>query len=356
MQPIRVLQTIRWIRQLVPDDVVSVFFSSRLLARRPDSVKEGIPTQVIYVLHEIVRISTMIQQNPEAVEVVKAFGLQRLLNREYLMKYTQTALQGSTAAATDEHYAGIVKPWMVMTGSEKPWQSLTTPEELVAERSPGNVVSIEIQTLRENVPLQSVISTLQSLQNAYSVIAQIYVKQGAESKLDVVSIQSGSPTIRIDCKGIAEAITALKEFVHETWNKLKYRRADELAQNSAALSASLKAIQEVDRQIQGAVIAREEGEQFKKVLLSSAMSLFGAGALPLDIARATQREDNKLLETFMPKLLPGEVEVVEKEKKARKQAHRKKATPSAGDGGKDSNSKRDPTPTEQGPEDSGTSE
>lgn len=289
----------------------------RHIMPRPEGSKDDQTLRVIAAGLEMVRIAALIQQNADALEVIKAFGLEKMLNAAYLTRFVAVVGRGAPRSLLEEHRQ-ILGPWNAMTDSEKAWQTLTTPGELLQPTPPADLLSMEIQGAREDFPLQSLKLAVEGVQVVYSVLAQIYTRTNTEAKLTIVSVQSGSPTIRIDCRGIAEAIAAFRQFLHETWNKIKYKRADELVQNNHAVFSTLAAVEEISRQVGNGGLSPEEGQQFKQVLLSSALSLFEAGALPTDIVQG-HREDKKLLQAFMPKLLPGEVEG-EKTKTRRKKA------------------------------------
>ncbi|MGC2743466.1 MAG: hypothetical protein WA672_09775 [Candidatus Angelobacter sp.] len=298
LRSLDVIRTIYWIKSQIPASVQEIFFSRMLVARH-----EKIAPEVIFkVTHEMAAVSTIIKRNPDALAVLKAFGLLAMVDPDYISRIASSALS-EKGASSREHYEQVVKPWETMMESTVPWQKLTTPAELLQKEMPQDLISIDIRVPEGSVPLPMLLGAVESLGSAYSAMARVYLPDSdAEAKLQILSIQSGS-AIRIDCKGLPEVVKHLKEFFLEAWSKVRHKRAEEVIERNSAVLSTLGVLDEIDARKKLGTLGDEEAETLKRTLVDSALGLFSCNAVlaetrPIDIV-----DNNKLLAQFSPKLL-----------------------------------------------------
>lgn len=191
-----------------------------------------------------------------------------------------------------------------MTGCAQPWQRLTTPAELLERHLPNDVLSIEIRMAEGHIVLHTLLATIGYLENAYAALSRIFVAHsGSEPKLQILSIQSGSPTIRIDCKGLADVVQALKQLLIELWHKARHKRAEEQIERNSALLSTLGVINQIEEQRRKGSLVAEDAENIKRILIDSALGLLECNAVPTQIHEREIVNNNKLLADFSPKFL-----------------------------------------------------
>jgi hypothetical protein len=152
----------------------------------------------------------------------------------------------------------------------------------------------------------------------------------AEPKLALIEVQSGSPTIRIDCKGLAEIVKELTAFIMEAWHKVRHKRAEELLEKNSALLSTLGVVEVIERRRSAGELGAEEAESLKRTLVESTLGMFGCNALPTEIHRREFVNNDKLLAQFSPKLLTAGAQQVADEKAnpaRRKRKPRQKRSP-----------------------------
>jgi len=132
-------------------------------------------------------------------------------------------------------------------------------------------------------------------------------------KLTLVKIESGSE-IRIDLRGMENAIKHLKDFILEVWHKLRHKRVEEVIENNKAILTSIKTIQYIDDSKKNDSLTHEEAETFKHNIIKSTLGLFEHGAVIAEIPDKEVVDNTKLLESFSPKLLTEAI-LVKKPKK-----------------------------------------
>ena len=293
MTPAQVVDTIKWIDSRIPTLAKQLFLSA------PAGTDLG--PQSIAASHEMAYASAILERNSNAVQVLKAFGLESILNRQYITAWT-TGLIAGPGKRDVEHNGKVARPWSTMMRSVGPWESLTVPKEL-REGSKDEILSIEIRHSVERVPLPIVAAAMEHLENAYSAVARIYLgPDRAEDKLQIISIQSGS-LIRIDCRGIGEAVKHTKELLLESWRKIRHKRTDELVEKNNATLSSLAVIEAITDLEKRAALPPEEAETLRRTILISVTGLYSCNAVLAEIRPLEVVNNDKLLESFSPKLL-----------------------------------------------------
>jgi hypothetical protein len=306
MQPLRMLETIRWIVKQIPEEAVQGFFSHSLFGH-PGANKLD---TAVAVLHAMTRAAARMDMNADAVQVLKAFDLTLVFSQEYLTAFVRAvSLEKEEDRFAMQHWSSAVRPWQVMTDCVKPIETLVIPPELASGRIPDDIISIEVeQDSSGQVSLQNLVDAIRHLDGLYSALARVdHPTASAELRLHVISIQSGT-NVRIDCKGLGDVVKHLKELVLEGWRMVRHRRLDNLKDHLEGLRSALSVMQEIDQKVAGHTIEPEEGEKLKQVVTTEMLGLFECGALPTQIARRESVDNPKLLREFSPKLLTGSSE------------------------------------------------
>lgn len=252
---------------------------------------------------EMAKVSTAIEQNRDAVEVLSAFGLSKILDIEFLTGLSLASM-GFRSESSTEPKMFPVDSWRIMISCVEPLEALTIPKELKGEKVPEDILSFEIRYVENHKPTIADLSkATELLQQLYTAVARIYGKP-TEERLAIVKVESGS-SIRIDCKGVAELVKHLKDFFIEAWNKLRYKRAEEVAINNKAVLSTLAVMDEIDAREKKGSLAPEEAERIRKDMLHATFGLFERCALLSDIPERETVDNTRLLSSFNPKLLPA---------------------------------------------------
>lgn len=311
MQTLQMIQTIEWIVSLFDLDIQRILFSYDLI--REPSVRDKEPSLIntyLKATHELARVTETLRQNQYAVEVLQAFGLDGLIQRDFS---TNLAISATTEGgrAIHELVVQLVGPWRLMTSCVTPIKALTLPEELKSEELSEEIITLNIQYREAETPsLEKIATALESLESAYSSIAKIYGMEEQAGHLQVIKIESGS-AVRVDCKGLGLVVKHLKEFFIEAWHKFRHKRSEEVIENNRAVLSTVAAVQQIESSVKNRTMSREQGEILKRRMIEETLGLFGSGALIIEIPQHELLDNNKLLREFGTKLLmaPKEAEV-----------------------------------------------
>ena len=331
MQPIDVVSTIRWIESVVPPEVRDGFFQNMPHPSRdkPPDFNRGFA-----LLYAAASTAERIKRNTNAVEVLAAFGLSAFLDPNYVTTFGMVALGADTPKDLD-HAERIVRPWRTMTQSANAWEQLAIVPDLRSGKVPDDVISMEIRRSEGDVSLATLVSAFGHLDSGYSAMARVYTRDvEAQPKLEVISIQTGSPTIRLDCRGLAGLIKELRLFIIEAWHKIRHKRSEELIERNSALLSTLAAVGVIEAKRQEGTLGPEDAENLKRTLVDSALGLFACNALPTEVRRREAVDNERLLSAFAPKLLtagdrtaPEAVAGNQPKPKARRTRRKKQQTP-----------------------------
>jgi hypothetical protein len=157
-------------------------------------------------------------------------------------------------------------------------------------------------------------------------IAHIHNTKIDES-LSIIKIESGLG-IRIDCKGSENVILHLKEFILESWHKIRHKRSEEVIENNKALLSSLAVIDKINQREIEKSLSPEESEQLRRKVIKNVLGLFQYGALISEIPQEEKVDNTKLLSAFSSKLLEAPVTAKQKAKKvsSKKSTSKKKVS------------------------------
>ena len=88
MRSLELLSTIKWIQNAFTNETRDALFGYGLFKSGP----EVEPSAVLIATHELVRSTTVIRTNPDAVRVLEAFGLSFMLQHGYPTELAGTLL------------------------------------------------------------------------------------------------------------------------------------------------------------------------------------------------------------------------------------------------------------------------
>ena len=332
MQTRAVIYKIRWIRAQLSKELEDWLF----LSGKPTEI--GVNT-LFGTIHDASLFAELVSRDAASVQILRAFGLGLLANREELLEWLQFRFSGGArreprddieteTPSEDLPETNIVTAWKAMINSVDPIEKLTIPEEMQTTELPKTIISFEIVSrATENTPLSRLAKATVFAEEAYVTVCRAYQTNGGGT-LAVVKVESGS-SIRIDCKGLGEPVKHLKDLILEAWHKLRHKRAEEVLENNKAVFDSLAVIERINAGERDGALSGVEAEQLRRKIFTSVGGLFECGALIAEIPSQETVENTKLLGDFSPKLLPPPKAGSEAgtKKAVRKKAARKKTTP-----------------------------
>lgn len=304
MKTVDVIATIDWVEEHVGSTTKEFLFSKRLYR---DREVNGSATAdiVLRIVGEIAVTGQLIAGHPFARKVLEAFGITDLfdvtfINRtliEFLGKETQPR-------GISEELWILLSRWEVMAGSSRPFSVLAIPPEVLKQTDFDDILTIQIVREGESLAtldsLQSVVADINKLYEAFALLD----KSRQSKPLEIVHIASGS-SLRIDLKGLAEAVKHLKSLLVEGWSLWRHRKATELTANSRALLSSLKTFKEIDKLAKDGSMSEHDAVALKAKMQKSMLNLFGEGALPREIPTVESVPNHLLIELSPQKLLPS---------------------------------------------------
>ena len=256
MQTREVIKEIRWIRSLVSTELENWMFHKGM-KEEPD---------VIRCIVDASQFADRLSRNAAAVQIMQAFGLDQLADRETFYAWVQgntgSAARHRETSDADKHtkeMAGhsLTIAWRTMMSFVDPFEKLTTPEEMRTPELPKTFISFEIAGIdAENTPLPILSKATGFAEEAYEAVCRVYQTKDGDH-LALVKIESGS-IIRIDCKGLGEPIKHLKNLILEAWHKLRHKRAEEVLENSKAVLGSLAVIEHIAKRERDGSLSSEE--------------------------------------------------------------------------------------------------
>ncbi|MCH8098115.1 MAG: hypothetical protein IID53_13675 [Proteobacteria bacterium] len=267
----------------------------------------------IIMIHDASRFAEKLSRDTAGIQILRAFGLDALTDPEKFVRWLRLSpLRERSGRAQEEQEEDRQKSqpndlvdhaWWVMIGSADPIEKLTTPEEMLTPELPETFISFELVSIdQENTPLPRLAKATAFAEEAYETVCRAYKIEGSGT-LAVVKVESGS-SIRIDCKGLGEPIKHLKDLILEAWHKLRHKRAEEVLVNNEAVLGSLAAIEQINLRVADGSLSPEEAEKLRRTIIASVCGLFECGALIAEIPSQETVENTKLLDGFVPKLLP----------------------------------------------------
>lgn len=282
MQTLRVIRTIQWIQSFFGEETVNTLFNEEVLEKGNELDSQFLP-RFITATHELAVASASLSQNPDAVQVLKAFDLEPLIDKAFVTNLALAASKDPTSVSS--MLLMIIEPWNTMVACIGPLERLTTPVELRDGGPRQGILSIVFNAKEKQTPtLTDLARVMALLQQSYMAATATMGKTSCRH-LYVLSVEV-SPPARIDCKGDVEVINQLRNFMIEAWYKLRNKGADELIENNQELLASFPIMDRLAAAENDGTLSAQQTEQLRKKILGGTLGMFVHGALITDIPQA----------------------------------------------------------------------
>lgn len=329
MQTIEFLQTARWILSQYTDEAKD-FFGRGVQAIAGSEKKTDAVESLLLITHELARVRPILSAHPHAPQILKAFHLNMLLEETWPIQLSASVLRrdadGPPRHQLDLVTQGLVSAWTVFAGCIDPVEHLIAPQEVLSEHAFDEVLTIELRHEGEKpIALATLAEAINHLTQLYSSITRALAEP--DTPLTLLYADSGS-SVRVDLRGNGKAINGLKELLIEAWNRIRHRRADDLATNNKAVLSSLSVLDEINTRREKGTIEPEDAANLTNKIIQSTIGLFETGALPREIPSIENVPNLKLIEALQPKLLTGPTEVAPHPSTATTRRRRQKKHPS----------------------------
>ncbi|MGI4829096.1 MAG: hypothetical protein ACRYFU_13020 [Janthinobacterium lividum] len=299
MQAIEVVKTINWIRKQITSPMGDVIVGTRLI-ENPAGTGDHV-SLILAATHDWSKTIEILRSHADAIAVLNAFGLSKLVDPEEPPKFAARAITGKTAEA-HSFWSELGLPFNRMLSSGKSLETLVVPEELRSDLQPDDVLSITIRE-QQRVSLRWLTDTLEHIESIYGVMCDL--SSVNNPKLEVVSIESGSP-ITLNLRGVGEVVKEMRLLLTEVWNRVRFKaQHEQLAKNSVLIS-TLQVMDEIEKRARAHTLSAEAAEQMKRSLTKGMFGLIDCHALPTEIGSVEMVHNDRLIETFSSKLLPSQ--------------------------------------------------
>jgi hypothetical protein len=312
MNTFQFIETAQWLVSIVNEsavkDLVDPRFAETLLRGDVKDPSDFI-ARVFEATHELATLRPRIIANQNAVEIVKAFGLDSLMDPKF-----PTGVAKSLSIAAAEQRAGpgtghaiyeILSPisatWRRFVSCIQPIDHLLIPREISVGEPSIEILTLEIRKPGNSKPNAEVMaSILTNIDRIYRSVTDALQKESVPP-LELVFLTSGSD-VRFDLKGVGDAVKYVKELFIEGWEKIRHRKSDDFRQNT---KAALEGLHTLDVLSAHRALDPETKQRISHHIVDSMLELFKAGALPRDIQPVEIVSNDQLMSGIQQKLLPA---------------------------------------------------
>jgi hypothetical protein len=283
LQTVALIESIQWILAQYDEKTQTVLFESEYFDIKKFK-DEALLMSFIGATHELSRASVSIFQNNRAVQVLKAFNLETLIDKDFITELAMAISNKDKHETIPDLVNQIAPQWKAMLASVNPLESLINLDIMNNNFPDKEILSLVFRVKGLKFPtLKDILKVFSHLQQAYSVVAHIYGK-GNEDRMDIVHIE-GDQSIRIDCTGSNELIKPLKEFMIQSWSKTRNKRLDNLMVKGIRLLSTLPVMDQISALEKDNAIDSAVSEQLRRRLLTAVLGLYDLEALPLELSK-----------------------------------------------------------------------
>jgi len=318
MQTIDFISTAKWIVGQYSDATKDGFLrgSARVRLRDLDDRKQGV-ADLLRAVADVAVIAERLNAHPLAPAVLRTFGLEPLLEREFAIQIAEEFVAQYPSERPDRPppeidptWRRLWNSWWIFENCIAPVENLTIPPIVASETDFDDVFTLELRYDGDTSPKAETVATV--LLGADRLYAATCRGLGLKEfpQLIVVYADSGS-AVRFDLRGLGEPIREAKGFLVELWNRFRHRRADDYRTSADAMMSGLRVVATIDALRSKGAINDEDAARYKRDVLEAGIDMFESGAMPREVPRVEIVTNQKILAEFQRKLLPAPQEVAE---------------------------------------------
>lgn len=310
MQTVDYISAVKWIISQYSDDTRKLFQRGMLLAPSSAEERKAFASHLLRVTTDMAIVSERLNAHPLAPDVLRAYGMEALLDREFAIRVAERALalpsedRGDRLIHLDPAWDAVTGGWWIIERNVAPLERLLLPASIANATDYDELFTLELRYEGDIYPKADTVSrVLRHAEALYSVVAKA-LGMNDYPQLVVVYADSGS-TIRIDLRGLGEPIKQAKELLVEFWRRYRHRKAEDFRANAEAMLSGLNVITALDALHQKGTISHEDVARYKRDIIEAGLELFEDGAVPREVPRVEIVPNQGLLESIHRKLLPA---------------------------------------------------
>lgn len=311
MQTIQFIQTVRWLEaQFSGTPLLHMILQGEVLhARRgPGEFDPKVNEPLLTASHQLAMLQPRLQSRPLVPAIMNAFGLSVLLDPSFPVQLAKITLtrekQESVSEVMRDLLHDIVRAWRCLSECVGPIEGITTPDAVTQEKDFDDILTVQLEYEQGKEPtVQTISNVLKDANDLYLDVAKLLGAKDAKT-LVAIYVASGSD-YRFDFKGLGEPIKEIKNLLVEIWGKIRHRQADILERKNTAVLSSLTALEKLKDGRDKQAISQEDADKFAEKIIKASLDLFKHGALIREIPAVEAVSNQKLIEGFQQKQLPG---------------------------------------------------
>jgi hypothetical protein len=274
----------------------------------PTQAKERISNEVtemiINAIGQLAIARVEIEKNKAAVEILKAFSLDKLLDVSTSQGIATLLLAaGADPSKAIEQILPLSSNWETLKDCLPNLENLLLPSEVAKEEDFDEILTIELRFDTEiNPKAETIAEVLFNANKLYEAFARIQGEKEYQA-LTVAYADSGS-AVRFDFRGLGSIIKEVKHFLVDLWRALRHRNIEDVQRKTEVLMSGVEAVSKIEEKRKKGLLSEEDAARAKHQIMEAGLGLFEASALPREIPRIEQVSNQQLLHDVSRKLLP----------------------------------------------------
>jgi hypothetical protein len=175
MQTIQFIETVKWIQTVL--EPAKILLSGELEAifyrgREEKEYSEKIPSVFLDCSHHLARIQPQLNSHKFAPTVLRAFGLEDLLDSAFPVRIARILLFRDEKHSTPGGRESINKTsrfWRILSGCVEPIEKITTPVSVITEKDFDEILTVEVRYPEKVEPaIDTLTSVLRNVEGIYT--------------------------------------------------------------------------------------------------------------------------------------------------------------------------------------------
>jgi hypothetical protein len=282
MRTPELIASIRYIESLYDKETSDLVFEGDH-QECSDLINRELLPRFISATHEMARAGATISQDPQAMQILKAFDLEPLYDRDFITNLALSASNDPTGEKLCSMLEMIRIPWRTMITSINALESLLSKPAIDININDPQLFSIDVAIQNcEDMAILDVQKIMELIHQLYASAAQIYNK-GKHGDLRILRPQDAS-SIRFVFRGEPNIIKPLRTIITKAWYELRHQSMENLLANSRQFMS-----QSSNSKIGGIESHTEVTDMARKKLIGAIFGLFAYGVKPANLKNAEQK-------------------------------------------------------------------
>jgi hypothetical protein len=281
MKTPEVIETVRYIESLYDKETSDLIFGGDRETTATLVNKELLP-RFISATHEMARAGATISQDSQAMQILKAFDLEPMFDKDFITNLALSASSDPTGEKLCTMLEMIREPWRAMIGCIRALESLISSQTIKIDPKDPQLFSVDVAIQNcEDMAIMDVQRIMELINQLYTSAAQIYNK-GKHEELRILRPQDAA-SIRFIFRGESVVVKPLRDFITKAWYELRHQSMENLLANSRQLmSLSSNNKHNNNGQPHIGELSTEDMDLARKKLMGATFGLFAYGVKPVE--------------------------------------------------------------------------